>query len=94
MPSHTLSHCSSSCRLLVTSPLQHTAGPQMPHVHMYNPMHDRPGPKTLGRTQASLPTIWMQQAAIANFSVQIEDGAIHASANSWSPVLRSIVCLS
>jgi len=53
----------------------------MPHVHMYDPMHDLPGPKTLGRVQASLPIIWTQQAAIANISVQTEYGAIHASAN-------------
>jgi hypothetical protein len=44
-------------------------------------MHDRLHPKTLGRVQASLPTVWTQQAAIANLSVQMEDGAIPASAN-------------
>jgi hypothetical protein len=61
--------------------ITHLTDPLMPHVHMCEIMHDRLHPKTLGRVQASLPTVWTQQAAIANLSVQMGDGAIHASAD-------------
>ena len=61
--------------------ITHTADSLMPHVHVCEIMHDRLHLKTLGRIQASLPTVWTQQAAIAKSSVQTEGGTIHASAN-------------
>ena len=48
----------------------------MPHVLVYESMHDVLGPKILGQVQASLPTVWKYQAAIANFLMQTEDGDI------------------
>jgi hypothetical protein len=67
----------------------------MPQEPMHS-RHDVLDPKTLGQVQASLPTVWTQQAAIANFSVQTANWAIckQLIISIWFYCLSALVCCS